>query len=50
VQVFTPAGARLGEIAVPGALNFAFGGPRHNVLFITSDDAIWAAVVNATGI
>jgi gluconolactonase len=50
VQVFDPAGALIGEIAVPGgAVNFTFGGPERNVLLITADDAIWAAVLNATG-
>jgi len=49
VQVFAPDGTHLGEIVVPGAVNFAFGGPGRNVLFITADDAIWAAVLNATG-
>jgi hypothetical protein len=30
-------------------VNFTFGGPRRNVLFITTDTAIWAAVLNARG-
>jgi gluconolactonase len=50
VQVFDPGGALIGEIAVPGgAVNFTFGGPERNVLLITADDAIWAAVLNASG-
>jgi gluconolactonase len=49
VQVFSPVGELLGEIALPGAVNFAFGGADGNVLFITADTAIWAAVLNATG-
>jgi gluconolactonase len=49
VQVFSPLGDLLGEISLPGAVNFAFGGPDGNVLFITADTAIWAAVLNATG-
>ncbi|HEX2104101.1 MAG TPA: SMP-30/gluconolactonase/LRE family protein [Solirubrobacteraceae bacterium] len=50
VQVLDPAGALVGEIAVPGgAVNFTFGGPERNVLLITADDAIWAACLNATG-
>jgi gluconolactonase len=48
VQVFSPDGALLGEIALPGAVNFTFGGPDHNVLFVTTDDAVWAAVLQAT--
>ena len=49
VQVFSAAGAPLGEIAVPGAVNFTFGGPDRDVLFITADDAIWAAYLNVKG-
>jgi gluconolactonase len=49
VQVFNPAGDLIGQIHLPGAVNFAFGGPAGNVLFITTDTAIWAAVLQATG-
>jgi gluconolactonase len=49
VQVFHPSGDLIGEIEIPGAVNFTFGGPDRNVLFITADDAIWAAVLGATG-
>ena len=49
VQVFDPSGSPVGEIELPGAVNFTFGGPDRNVLFITADDAIWAAHVQATG-
>jgi gluconolactonase len=49
VQVFGPSGHFLGEIRLPGAVNFTFGGPRRNVLFITTDTAVWAAVLNAQG-
>jgi gluconolactonase len=49
VQVFDPAGDLIGEIALPGAVNFTFGGAERNVLFITSDTAVWAAVLNAKG-
>jgi gluconolactonase len=48
VQVFEPDGALIGEIALPGAVNFTFGGLEGNVLFITTDDAVWAAVLNVT--
>jgi gluconolactonase len=40
VQVFAPSGDRVGEIPLPGAVNFAFAG---DVLFITTDTAVWAA-------
>ncbi len=49
VQVFGPEGEEIGEIALPGAVNFTFGGPDRNVLFVTTDDAVWAAVLQATG-
>jgi len=45
VQVFNPLGDLIGEINLPGTVNFTFGGPGHNILFITADDAIWAAVL-----
>jgi gluconolactonase len=48
VQVFAPDGDLIGEIRLPGAVNFCFGGPDRNVLFITTDDAVWAAVLAAT--
>jgi gluconolactonase len=49
VLVLDPAGRLAAEIAVPGgAVNFAFGGPDRDVLFITADDAIHAARLNAT--
>jgi gluconolactonase len=49
VQVFNPDGHMLGEIRLPGAVNFTFGGADRNVLFITTDTAVWAAVLNTQG-
>ena len=49
VEVYAPDGRLIGEIVLPGAVNFTFGGARRNVLFITADTAIWAAVLDATG-
>jgi gluconolactonase len=49
VQVLTPTGQLLGEIELPGAVIFALGGPEGNVLYITTDTAIWAVVLNAKG-
>jgi gluconolactonase len=49
VQVFDPDGSWLGEISIPGAVNFCFGGPDRNVLFITADTAIYAAHLDAKG-
>ena len=48
VQIFEPEGELIGEIDLPGAVNFTFGGPDRNVLFITTDDAVWAAELNVT--
>lgn len=49
VRIFDPGGEQIGTIAVPGAVNFTFGGQDGNVLFITADDAIWAAELDAAG-
>jgi gluconolactonase len=49
VQVLDPSGDILGEIELPGAVNFTFGGPGRDHLFITTDTAVWAAVLNAKG-
>ncbi len=49
IRVLTPDGAPLGEIDLPGAVNFAFGGADRTVLFVTTDTAIWAAVLTARG-
>jgi gluconolactonase len=46
VQVFNPAGDLIGRITLPGAVNFAFGGPGGRALFITTDTGVWAAVLN----
>jgi gluconolactonase len=46
VQIFSPDGRRVEEIPLPGAVNFAFGG---STLFITTDNAIWAAELGAKG-
>jgi len=49
VRVLAPSGDLLGEIELPGTVNFTFGGPGGNVLYITTDTAVWAAVLNAKG-
>ena len=49
VQVFSPPGDLIGLISLPGAVNFTFGGPGGQVLFITTDTAIWAAVLATAG-
>jgi gluconolactonase len=49
VQVFSPAGELIGEIELPGAVNFAFGGPDRDVLYVTTDEAVWAVQLDARG-
>ncbi|HEY3020772.1 MAG TPA: SMP-30/gluconolactonase/LRE family protein [Solirubrobacteraceae bacterium] len=49
VRIHGADGALLGEIHLPGTVNFAFGGPARNVLFITTDTAIFAAVLDTKG-
>ncbi len=43
-------GTLLGEIRLPGAVNFTFGGAERNVLFITADTAVWAARLATQGV
>jgi len=49
VQVFNQAGDLIGQINLPGAVNFTFGGPGGQELFITTDTAVWAAVLATAG-
>ena len=49
VQVYSPAGDLIGQIRLPGTVNFTFGGPGGQVLFITTDTAVWAAVLATAG-
>jgi len=49
VQVFNAPGDLIGEIRLPGAANFTFGGPEHNILWITADNAIRAASLRQPG-
>ena len=49
IEVLSPDGRLLGEIRIPGAVNFCFGSAERNVLFVTADDAIWAVELAATG-
>ena len=50
VQVYSRAGDLIGQIRLPGTVNFTFGGPGGQVLFITTDTAVWAAVLATTGV
>jgi gluconolactonase len=49
VRVLDPDGELSDEIELPGAVNFCFGGPERDVLFITADTAIYAAHLQAKG-
>lgn len=49
VQVLDRGGQLIGEIRLPGAVNFCFGGPERNQLFITTDSAVWVAELAAKG-
>ena len=49
VLVHSPDGDLIGEIALPGAVNATFGGPDRNALLITTDTAVWAAVLSTGG-
>ena len=49
VRILDTGGDQIGLIAVPGAVNFTFGGAGGDILFVTADDAIWAAVLDAPG-
>jgi gluconolactonase len=49
VQVLDARGQLIGEIGLPGAVNFCFGGPERNLLFITTDAAVWVAELAAKG-
>ena len=46
VLVFAPDGELVGQIDLPGAVNFAFAGTTP---YITADTAIWAAELGAKG-
>jgi gluconolactonase len=48
VLVFSPGGELFGEIELPGAVNFAFGA-NSDVLYVTTDDAVWRAVLDLKG-
>jgi gluconolactonase len=49
VRVVSPRGELLGRINLPGAVNFTFGGRDRNRLFITTDTALWVAVLDTKG-
>jgi gluconolactonase len=49
VQIFDLDGELLGEIELPGVVNFCFGGPAADLLLITTDSAVWAAALAAKG-
>ncbi|NVO17890.1 MAG: SMP-30/gluconolactonase/LRE family protein [Rhodoplanes sp.] len=50
VQVFTPGGDLIGEIASAHVANFTFGGPDHDVLFTCCDKQIWQIKLGIAGV
>jgi gluconolactonase len=50
VLVFNPQGMLIGRIRLPErAANLAFGGPKHNMLFITATQSLYVLQVNTQG-
>jgi gluconolactonase len=49
VKVLSSSGDLLGEIGLPGAVNFCFGGAERDVLFVTADTAVYAVHLEAKG-
>jgi gluconolactonase len=49
IQIFDPSGDLIDEIDLPGAVNFTFGGPDRDVLYVTADDAVWAVQLDSRG-
>jgi gluconolactonase len=49
IRIFDERGGQIGEIELPGAVNFTFGGSGRNVLFITTETAVWAAELDTKG-
>jgi gluconolactonase len=49
IHIFDPSGALLAAIDLPGAVNFTFGGPDRDVLYVTTDDAVWAVQLKTRG-
>ena len=49
VQVFTPEGDLIGEIAAKGTANFTFGGPDNDTLLICAETRIWQAKLAVRG-
>jgi gluconolactonase len=49
IHVFSPTGEPIGEIELPGAVNFTFGGRDGDILFVTADAAIWACCFRTAG-
>jgi len=50
VQVFDAIGELIGEIVLPGAVNFTFAGREQNLLMITADTALWSVTLDTKGI
>jgi gluconolactonase len=50
IHTYAPDGTLLGKVHLPATVsNLCFGGSRHNRLFVTATDAVWAIAVNIKG-
>src|ERR1700722_9201338 len=50
VQIFTPAGERIGQILLPEpCANICFGGTKRNLLFMTAAQSLYAVYVETRG-
>jgi gluconolactonase len=50
-QVFSPAGTKLGSVAVaPGMTNLAFGGPERKTLYFTVGRSLYSLPMNLPGL
>ena len=50
VQIFSPAGQRIGQILLPEiCANICFGGPHRNRLFMAASQSLYAVYVEAVG-
>jgi gluconolactonase len=49
IRVHARDGTPIGEISLPGSVNFTFGGHRRTTLYVTADTAVWAVSLQAKG-
>jgi gluconolactonase len=49
IHVFSRHGEPIGEIELPGTVNFTFGGRDRDILFVTADTSVWAVLLRVRG-